>query len=100
MQTFRAYSFGHLKSAKSSENGRLRRDSITYHKNVNSENGRVGRRHRENAKRMNILEEREFKCCCSAEPIEAIAIKCTLVMQSPREKNLQNVIMFLKTFHS
>ena len=42
-----AYSFGHLKSAKSSENGRLRRENFSYQKNGNSENGRVGKLRRE-----------------------------------------------------
>ena len=70
---FRVYSFGHLKSAKSFENGRLWRGK-SYQKNVNSENGRVGRLCRKNAKRMDILKEREFECCCLAEGIEANCI--------------------------
>ena len=41
----RAYSFGHLKPAKSSENGRLCREKCQ--KNTDSENGRVGRLRKE-----------------------------------------------------
>ena len=37
----------HLKSVKSSENGRLRRENLSYQKNGNSEKGRVGRLRRE-----------------------------------------------------
>ena len=39
----KAYSFGHLKSAKSSENGRLTEKNVSYQKNANSENGGLGR---------------------------------------------------------
>ena len=61
-------------------------------KDTHSENGRVGRLHREKCQRIHILKERESECSCSAERIEAIAIQCTFVMESQRKKNLQNVI--------
>ena len=41
-----------------------------------------------NAKTIRILKESEFECCFSAEEIEASAIKCTFVVQNPREENL------------
>ena len=53
---YRAYSFRHLKSAKSSENSRLCRENFSYQKNGNSENGRVGRLTEKNAKRIRILK--------------------------------------------
>ena len=55
--TYRAYSFGHLKSAKSSENGRLRRENCSCQKNGNSENGRELTDFTEkNVKRIRILK--------------------------------------------
>ena len=56
-------------------------------------NGRAGRLHIEKSQKMNVLKERGFECCCSTKRIEAIAVRCTFVMQSPREKNLQSVIV-------
>ena len=51
-----------------------------------------------NAKRMGILKEREFECCCSAERIEDIAIQCTFVMPIPGEQNLQSIIVISNVF--
>ena len=51
-----------------------------------------------NPKRMHILKEQEFECSCLAKGIKAIAIQCTFVMQIPREKNLQSVIIYFKCF--
>ena len=56
MDISRAYSIEHLKSAKFSENGRLRREKFQLPMNGNSENGRVGRLRGENAKRIRILK--------------------------------------------
>ena len=80
---------------QSTETADLAEKDVTYQKNANSENGRAGRLRREKYQRMNILKGREFKCCCPAERIEAIAIRCTFVMQSPREKNLQQGVIVI-----
>ena len=37
-----------------------------------------------NAKRMNILKEREFECCCSAKRIEASPVQCTFCCAKPK----------------
>ena len=92
------YSFGHLKSAKSSENGRLRKEKCQQ--SLHSENGRVGRVCRAESQRMRILKEREFEFCCSAEQNESIARQCAFVMPIPREKNLQSDIVFSNVFEN
>ena len=89
-----AYSFGHLKSAKSSEDGRTSQRKISVIKRMRIlKTVELADFAEKNTKRMNILKEREFECGCSTERIEAIAVQRTFVMQGPREKNLQSVIV-------
>ena len=57
--------------------------NFSYQKNGNSENGRVGRLHREKYQKKMHSEKREFECCCSTEPIKAIAIQfCCCITKS------------------
>ena len=74
--------------------------NVSFQKNANSKNRRVGRLRREKCQKIHILKVREFEFCCSAERIEAIAIQCISVMQSPREKNLQSIIVISNIFES
>ena len=51
-----SYSFGHLKSAKSSETVGFAEKDFSHQENGNSENGIVGRLRREKCQRIRILK--------------------------------------------
>ena len=60
IQLVRAYSFWHLKSAKSSERVGFAENNSIYRKNVYSENGRVGRLCREKFQKNTHSENSRF----------------------------------------
>ena len=61
---------------------------LSCKKNGDSENGRVGRHHREKCQKNTDFEiVREVECFCLAKRIEAIAMQCTVVIRIPRGKS-------------
>ena len=66
--SFRAYSFGHLQPRKSFENGRLRREYLSYQTNTHCQNSRVGRLCREKFQTTeNSKSVKKFECYFSDE---------------------------------